>query len=118
MFLAYLKAKAVVALLITAWTGGLLTGGLIWADDSAQARYLPPSHTTDDLSTRVQDLVDTYGCWRREAPSDMQGKVPGHVVVTRSDGRTVYGGAHLVGLALGQEFENQPAGLTIWAFCR
>ena len=117
MFLAYWKHRFVVALLIGAWTGGLLTGGAIWRGDK-EVRFEPPSRTTTPAEARSQQLIEAHGCWRQQAPADMRGKLPGHVVVTTRVGRTVYGGRRLVGHALDQQFAHQPAGLTVWAFCR
>lgn len=62
-------------------------------------------------------LAQQHGCWSGEAPADMQGKIPGHVVVIR-EGRAVYGGPHLVGLAMDQIFNDVPHGLDVIAFCR
>jgi hypothetical protein len=48
----------------------------------------------------------------------MRDKVPGHVVVTKRTGQTVYGGPRLVTRAIDQQFADKPYGLTIWGFCR
>ena len=61
-------------------------------------------------------LADTHGCWTGEAPADMQGKIPGHVVMTLPDGRTVY--STDVGRAMAHIFETPERGLTVFAFCR
>jgi hypothetical protein len=63
------------------------------------------------------DLVAANECWTGEAPADMAGQVPGHVVVTM-DGTARVGGDRLVGKALGQMFDGADHGLTIHAFCR
>lgn len=63
------------------------------------------------------DLVAANECWTGEAPADMQGQVPGHVVVTVGDTARL-GGDRLVGKALGQMFDGADHGLTIHAFCR
>jgi hypothetical protein len=47
----------------------------------------------------------------------MAGQVPGHVLVTTGDGRTVRS-ARLVGPALDQLFGNADHDLTVHAFCR
>lgn len=65
------------------------------------------------------DLITKHGCWTGEAPADMEGVLPGHVVVTK-DGATapVYGGSRLVGKALEQIFEGKNHNLTVHGFCR
>jgi hypothetical protein len=80
--------------------------------------YPAPPTIASDSAPRHTSLLDQHHCWTHQAPSDMQGKVPGHVVVTTRKGRTRYGGAHLVGLALDQQFAHKHAGLTVWGFCR
>jgi hypothetical protein len=62
-------------------------------------------------------VVAAHGCWTGDAPADMAGKFPGHVVVRR-DGHVVYGGQRLVGQALDQLFANVDHGLAVVAFCR
>lgn len=64
-----------------------------------------------------QDLIEKHKCWTGEAPADMQGQMPGHVVVTKGVA-PVYGGSHLVGQALEQIFEGKDHGLTVHGFCR
>ncbi len=68
-------------------------------------------------SNRADRLVERHDCWSGAAPSDMAGKVPGHVVVTTPAGRAVYS-ARLVGPALDQTFGGDDAGLLVHAFCR
>lgn len=62
-------------------------------------------------------LVAEHDCWTGEAPADMQGVVPGHVVVT-VDGSTRLGGERMVGKALEQLFEGADHGLIVAGFCR
>jgi len=62
-------------------------------------------------------LIAEHGCWTGKAPADMQGVVPGHVVVT-VDGVTRVGGSRAVGAALEQVFEGVDHGLTVHGFCR
>ena len=61
-------------------------------------------------------LSDAHGCWTRDAPADMAGTFPGHVVATVR-GRAVYS-ARLVGPALDEVFGDADTGLTVHAFCR
>lgn len=62
-------------------------------------------------------LVTAHDCWTADAPADMQGVMPGHVVVT-VEGLPRYAGPHMVGKALAQIFEDVDHGLTVHAFCR
>lgn len=63
------------------------------------------------------ELVAEHGCWTGEAPADMQGVFPGHVVVT-VDGLPQLRGEQMVGQALEQVFDGTDHGLTVWGFCR
>jgi hypothetical protein len=63
-------------------------------------------------------LVARHGCWSGEAPADMEGVLPGHVVVTTPDGVTRYAGPRMVGRALDQVFSDVDHELTVHAFCR
>lgn len=62
-------------------------------------------------------LVAAHDCWTGEAPADMAGVLPGHVVVTMND-HTRLGGSVLVGKALKQIFEGVDHGLAVHGFCR
>jgi hypothetical protein len=73
---------------------------------------IPPEDSPADILAKVHD------CWSGDAPADMVGKLPGHVVVIRPDGTAFYGGRHYVGLALDQIFNHHDHGLEIRAFCR
>lgn len=80
---------------------------------SAGYRFTPPP------PSRAEVVVEDHGCWSGPAPVDMEGKRPGHVVVTLpSDSEPTYGGARLVTLALGQQFAGEDHGLIIHGFCR
>lgn len=63
-------------------------------------------------------LVVEHGGWTGDAPAGMAGVVPGHVVVSLPNGRVVYGGGRMVGMALAQIFDGADHGLTVAAFCR
>ena len=62
-------------------------------------------------------LMAANDCWTGEAPDDMQGQFPGHVVVT-VDGVARYAGERMVGKALVQIFDGVDHGLLVHAFCR
>lgn len=66
---------------------------------------------------KVAELVDEHDCWSGEAPADMRGVLPGHVVVTVGLVSRV-GGDRLVGQALEQIFDGVDHGLTVHGFCR
>ncbi|QIX28259.1 hypothetical protein ncot_17930 [Nocardioides sp. JQ2195] len=67
----------------------------------------------------VERLIARFDCWTGEAPADMQGQVPGHVIVTHpGDDHPVRGGEFLVGKALDQLFAGAANHLQVHAFCR
>jgi hypothetical protein len=115
--------RAAVRSLVT--SGGVVAGFAVTllAVDAG-----PLSTTYDDTSreawepeNKVQDLIDAHDCWSDGAtmPQDMQGRYPGHVIVTvpERDGPTY--SARLVGAALAQVFgTHQSSGMTVHAFCR
>lgn len=82
----------------------------------AVAPRVPPV-AVQAAESPVERLVGGHGCWTSDAPADMQGVVPGHVVVT-VDGTTRHAGPRMVGKALSQLFEGVDHGLTVHAFCR
>jgi len=87
----------------------------------AAAFYHPASATTDLNITKPEpsvagSLSKAHGCWSGEAPADMKGKFPGHVVVTYQ-GQTVYS-ATLVGPAMDHTFKNEYPGMVVHAWCR
>lgn len=63
------------------------------------------------------ELVAEHDCWTGDAPADMVGEIPGHVVVT-IDGEPRYAGDRLVGRALEQLFDGVDHGLVVAGFCR
>ena len=93
----------------TAFLAVTVAGGLV--DDPST-----PVVSHAGGSTPAERIIEARGCWTGQAPSDMEGQLPGHVVVTR-EGRTVYSTAQ-VGPALEQLFEGTDHGLTVHAFCR
>ena len=76
-----------------------------------------PTHDRPPAPGSPRDLIDRHACWTDEAPADMEGRFPGHVVVTRPDQRTVYS-ARLVGPSLEQVFDGADHDLRVHAFCR
>ena len=77
---------------------------------------VPPAPAIAEANP-AQELLDEHGCWTGEAPAQMQGVIPGHVVVT-VDGGPRLGGDRMVGRALEQIFEDADHGLTVHGFCR
>lgn len=63
-------------------------------------------------------IIAEHGCWTGEAPADMDGVFPGHVVVSAPGRGAHYAGERMVGLALEQIFEGADHDLTVHAFCR
>lgn len=101
-----------VALLgvVCAWAGGIAFGWWLHSTTAVVevARERPVAVA----------LVEQHGCWTGAAPADMEGKVPGHVVVTRAGGLPEYAGAATVRDALQQTFEGVDHDLVVHAFCR
>lgn len=95
---------------------GLIIGvlaALALTTHSQQAAHVDPSPTSNLP-------VHGHGCWSGEAPADMEGKVPGGVVVTLHPGETP---AYLhtpkaVGAALDHVFSGLHPEMTVWSFCR
>lgn len=77
--------------------------------------YMEVRPYAPEAVTVAPDLMD--GCWTGEAPADMVGQFPGHVVVT-VHGETRKAGARMVGKALRQVFDGEQHGLTVHGFCR
>ncbi len=82
-----------------------------------------PDPTAIDPADDVQQLVEQHDCWAGAAdmPNDMQGQLPGHVVVsTAASPATPTYSANLVGPALDTVFGagDGDSGLAVHAFCR
>lgn len=63
-------------------------------------------------------FIQKHDCWTGEAPADMTGKMPGHVVVAKGAADATYSGSKMVGQALSQIFEGKDHDLTVYGFCR
>jgi hypothetical protein len=92
------------------------------AYQSSSDDYLDFAPYPEDVTTEVARLVADHHCWtdRADMPANMDGRMPGHVVVTTAAAPTtaVYS-AELVGPALEQVFTPYAdADLTVYAFCR
>jgi hypothetical protein len=101
-------------------TNRLYALGVVVAVSSSAA---PTPHASvaepEPVRSAITRLVERHDCWAGDAPADMRGKFPGHVVVTRAgQARPTYGGARLVGLSLEQIFDGADHGLEVHAFCR
>lgn len=91
-----------------------LAGFVVFADE--QAPLPQPSLVAATVTTEPSEaeaLMRRHGCWSDEAPADMAGELPGHVVTDRG-----YGGWRLVGLALEQTFDGVDHGLAVHGYCR
>lgn len=99
----------------------LVTAGLV-AGYASVAHLMPidavsPEHRDTpaaQITTDAARLIAKHDCWTQNGP---RGVIPGHVVATR-EGRTIYGGARLTGMALEQIFDGTNHGLTVHGFCR
>lgn len=85
--------------------------------------HAPPStHAPTDAERAqeaVKELVADNGCWMGTAPPDMEGKLPGHAVVTwPGEKLPTYGGARAVRAGLEHYFEDKHERLQVHAFCR
>lgn len=84
-------------------------------DDANDGNYGRPN-----AAGSPADLMEKHKCWSGEAPADMQGVIPGHVVI-RYDGEVAakYRGADAVGVALAHIFEeSNPRVAEVVGFCR
>lgn len=100
-----------IALMSLAMESRMLPGQMLLA--STDVATVPAAPATD-----AELLIDAHDCWTGNAPVDMAGQIPGHVVVTTANGVTRLGGARLVGQSLDQLFAGKAHGLTVHAFCR
>lgn len=88
----------------------------VQASDTQRQEPASEQVSEDGIAER---LIAKHDCWTGAAPADMEGQIPGHVVVTRADKfRPVLGGDVLVGQALEQLFDGIDHDLRIHAFCR
>lgn len=98
---------------LAALAAGIAVTGTVAALTAEQS-----DDTPTPAPSKAEVLIDRHDCWSGPAPADMEGELPGHVVVTTSAGETVYAGSRRVGQALEQVFEGADHGLTVHAFCR
>lgn len=73
----------------------------------------PPTTPAAPAPGSPAALVEAHDCWTGDAPADMVGKMPGHVVTDNG-----YRGAAEVERALDQVFAGADHGLTVYGFCR
>lgn len=67
--------------------------------------------------SRAEVLIKKHDCWTGEAPADVE--IPGHVVLTLKNGKTVYEGSLGVEAALQHIFDAPLPGIKeVHAFCR
>lgn len=84
-----------------------------WSNPATDAEMMQIRPTAEGSPAAL--LADN-DCWTGEAPANMQGVIPGHVVVT-VDGVARVGGERMVGMALGQLFDGADHGLLVHGFC-
>lgn len=108
------------------WIAGAILGTVLtliaietdlvdFSDASSRERLAQP-----DARGSVPWLMEKHDCWQDEAPPDMEGELPGHVVLTYPGAvAPTYGGARAVGVALEHLFgEEKRPGLVVHGFCR
>lgn len=89
--------------------------GMTVIDEPAPVTVIQP-----DAPGSPEGLMKKHGCWSGEAPKDMEGVIPGHVII-RMDGEIAakYRGAKYVGVALDHLFTKpNPRVAEIVGFCR
>lgn len=65
------------------------------------------------------EMVERYDCWKDEAPADMAGTIPGHVIIRFNGvGDVVHGGPKAVSKAFAQIFDGADTQHEIFGFCR
>lgn len=109
------KAKMTINLVIYLCMAILLA----FASQTYSLGYEPGTGAAEirpDAAGSPAALIKRHGCWTGQAPADMEGKVPGHVVVSKGS-RVLYS-AKLVGPALDQVFGVKDHGLVVHGFCR
>lgn len=117
-----LKQSLITAVAKSVVTVSLFGSAFMVSSAFASDTVVFPEHAAPSIQAPVAqgspaDLLAKHDCWTGEAPADMQGVVPGHVIVTKG-ASPVYGGTRLVGQALEQIFEDVDHGLTVHGFCR
>ena len=103
-----LIAATVKAAAVTLMAGAALS---LATDDTVTAEQT--TQAPEAQQTPAEALIERHGCWTGEAPADMVGVIPGHVVTQHG-----YQGEKAVGHALAQMFDGADHGLTVYAFCR
>jgi len=93
-------------------TGALLTVGVAGVA-TQETTYAP----RPDVTNSAAALLEAHDCWVGDAPADMAGQFPGHVVVS-VDGVPRYAGERMVAKALAQVFDGADHGLRVHGFCR
>lgn len=79
----------------------------------------PPAPELVGDSSEATHLIKRHDCWTGDAPADMVGQIPGHVIATPRRAVTpVRGGDAMVSKAFEQIFDGIDHGLTVHAFCR
>lgn len=99
---------------------GVAAQPLIWGSNDHVEAVVGEAQTQVDRPVAEgspQALLEKHGCWTGTAPADMQGVIPGHVVV--AEGSTPeYRGAVMVSKAFTQIFDGIDQGITVYGFCR
>ena len=99
------------------------TFALCWALGVPMSMHPSDPHQPVTPSSEAEDavvrLIEQHGCWMDSAPPDMEGKDPGHAVVTWPGRRLpTYGGERAVVAGLEHVIEDRHPNLRVHAFCR
>lgn len=121
--LRLMLTKAVVGTVVSSvlFVGAFLVSSAV----NGEVLFQSPSHDEPSVDATVSseeatmDLIVKHECWMGAAPKGMEGKVPGHAVVTwpGADVAT-YGGPRAVGAGLEHVFDDKHPSLRVHAFCR
>lgn len=119
MALATAKALAAFALVAVAFVLMAQTASTVTASPEAREHGAAAAEQPA-VKGSPADLMERHNCWSGEAPADMQGVIPGHVVILMDgDVSAQYRGSKYVGIALAHIFEKpNPNVVEVVGFCR
>lgn len=109
------KAAFLLAVIL-AWGVPYAIGGGFDMPERAtdeQVMEIRPAHPGSPAA-----LIEAHDCWTGEAPVDMAGKIPGHIVVSPAAQAPRYAGGRMVSKALAQTFGGADHDLIVHGFCR
>lgn len=104
------KGAFLLALIICGGGSYAIGGGFDMPEKGTDAQVMDSRPAVDGSP---EALAERHGCWTGQAPADMEGVMPGHVITQHG-----YQGKKAVAAALAQIFDGADNGLTVHAFCR